>query len=155
MFYYRIGVEKDKYATAAAWFRYVTNQHPVARVYCDISVCLQNIAKFSKAEQYANLYKEYETLWSQVKALQADATDYDDDLKIRVWNEIVDMIRNNAVQFCEVSSKDAIVELLNFIKSSSSQIKNTFLKESIASLMGNIETTKTKVQSVKVETVGD
>ncbi len=155
MFYYKVGVEKDKYATAATWFQYAKDQHPVAKMYCDISTCLQNIAKFSKAEQYANLYKEYEILWSQVQTLQIDAADYDDDLKLRVWNEIVDMIRNNAKEFCEVSSQSEITTLLDSIKANSSQITNTFLQESISSLMDNIETTKTKIQSVKVEkTVG-
>ncbi len=149
MFYYKVGVEKDKYATAATWFQYAIDQHPVAKMYCDISTCLQNIAKFSKAEQYANLYKEYEALWSQVQTLQTDAAEYDDDLKLRVWNEIVDMIRNNANEFCEVSSQDEITTLLDSIKSNSSQITNTFLQESIASLMDNIEITKTKIQSVK------
>lgn len=155
MFYYKVGVEKDKYATAATWFQYAKDQHPVAKMYCDISACLQNIAKFSKAEQYANLYKEYETLWEQVQTLQTDAVQYDDDLKLRVWNEIVDMIRNNAKEFCEVSSRDEITTLLDSIKSNSLQITNTFLQESVSSLMENIETTKTKIQSVKVEeTVG-
>lgn len=155
MFYYKVGVEKDKYATAATWFQYAEDQYPVAKMYCDISTCLQNIAKFSKAEQYANLYKEYETLWSQVQTLQTDVADYDDDLKLRVWNEIVDMIRNNANEFCEVSSQSEITALLDSIKTNSSQITNTFLQESISSLMDNIETTKTKIQSVKTKNTID
>ncbi len=132
----------------------MSDKRPVAQMYCDISACLQNIAKFSKAEQYANLYKEYESLWSRVQALQRDAENYDDDLKLRVWNEIVDMIRNNAKEFCEVSSQSEISSLLDSIKSNSSNIKNTFLQESVSSLMENIETTKTKIHSVKVDTVG-
>ena len=83
-----------------------------------------------------------------------DAENYDDDLKLRVWNEIVDMIRNNAQEFCEVSSQSEISSLLDSIKSNSSNIKNTFLQESVSSLMENIETTKTKIHSVKVDTVG-
>ena len=154
MFYYKVGVEKDKYATAATWFQYAVDQHSVAKMYCNISTCLQNIAKFTKAEQYANLYKEYETLWKQVQSLQSDAEDFDDDLKLRVWNEIVDMIRNNAKEFCEVSSQSDIVSLLDVIKTNSEKIKNTFLQESISSLLENIETTKTKIQSVKVEAAG-
>ena len=151
MFFYKVGVEKDKYATAATWFQYAVDRHPVAQMYCDISACLQNIAKFSKAEQFAKLYKEYEALWNKVKTLQTDAAGYDDDLKLRVWNEIVDMIRNNAKEFCEVSPQSEITNLLDSIKTSGSQITNTFLQESISSLMENIETTKTKVQSVKVD----
>lgn len=151
MFYYKIGVEKDKYATAATWFQYATDQHPVAKMYCDISACLQNISKFSKAEQYANLYKEYESLWAKVQSLQTDSKDYDDDLKLRVWNEIVDMIRNNAKEFCEVSSQSDIIALLESISTNSSKINNTFLQGSISSLSENIDTTKTKIQSVNVE----
>lgn len=151
MFYYKIGVEKDKYATAATWFQHAVGRHPVAKMYCDISACLQNIEKFTKAEQYANLYKEYETLWDRVLTLRTDAEQYDDDLRIRVWNEIVDMIQNNANEFCEVSSQSEIVTLLDTIKTSCGKITNTFLQQSISSLMDNIETTKTKIQSVKAE----
>lgn len=151
MFYYDIGVEKDKYATAATWFQHATASYPVAKMYCDISDCLQNINKFSKAEQYGNLYKEYEALWAKVKSLLGESAEYDDDLKLRVWNEIVDMIKNNAKEFCEVSSQNEIIELLDSIMSNSSQITNTFLKDSVSALTDNIQTTKTKVQTVKVE----
>lgn len=152
MFYYKVGVEKDKYATAAMWFQYAVEQYPVAGMYCDISVCMQNIAKFAKAEQYANLYEEYEILWNQVQKLKTDVSGFDDDLKLRVWNEIVDIIRNNAKEFCEVSSQREIVSLLDSVKSDSSKITNIFLQESITSLSNNIETTKIKVKSVKVVT---
>ncbi|MBE6640909.1 MAG: serine/threonine protein kinase [Ruminococcaceae bacterium] len=151
IFYYNLGVEKDKYATAATWFRYATEKHPVAKMYCDISACLQNIAKFSKAEQYASLYSEYENLWKQVKTLQTDAGSYDDDLKLRVWNEIVDMIRNNAKEFCEVSSQSEIIALLEEVKKSSSGVTNTFLQESVSSLLDNIGIAETKINSVKTD----
>lgn len=151
LFYYGIGVEKDKYATAATWFQYAGNQFPVAKIYCDISACLQNIAKFSKAEQYANLYQEYQNLWNRIKSLQSDSESYDDDLKLRVWNEVVNMIRNNAAEFCEVASQTEIIESLDLIKENSEKITNTFLTESIDALQSNIETTAVKVQSVKNE----
>lgn len=151
LFYYTVGVEKDKYATAATWFQYAGDAYPVAGMYCEISECLANIAKFTKAEQYANLYEEYQTLWTKVKTLQESANTYDDDLKLRVWNEIVNMIRNNAKEFCEVSSQDEIVKMLNSINESSKTIKNTFLQENIKSLQSNIEITITKIQSIKTE----
>ena len=151
LFYYTVGVEKDKYATAATWFQYAGDAYPVAGMYCDISECLANIAKFTKAEQYANLYEEYQTLWTKVKTLQENALTYEDDLKLRVWNEIVNMIRNNAKEFCEVSSQDEIVKMLNSINESSKTIKNTFLQENIKSLQSNIEITITKIQSIKTE----
>lgn len=151
LFYYTVGVEKDKYSTAASWFQHAGDEYPVAKIYCDISECLENIAKFSKAEQYANLYEEYQALWEKVTALQTDASTYDDDLKLRVWNEIVNMIRNNATEFCEVSSQSEIIAMLDNIKASSGEVSNAFLKDSISTLQDNIEVTKTKIQSVRVE----
>lgn len=154
LFYYNIGVEKDKYAAAATWFQYAGDQYPVAEMYCDISKCLQNISKFSKAEQHAKLYEEYENLWSQVNNLQVKAEGYDDDLKLRVWNEIVNMINNNAKEFCQVSSQTEILAMLESIDTSSAGVTNTFLQDSIQSLHSNIQTTQAKIQSVKVEAVG-
>ena len=151
LFYYNISVEKDKYSAAASWFQYSKNKYPISELYCDISECLQNITKFSKAEQYSNLYQEYQSLWEKVQALQVKVNDYDDDLKIRVWNEVVNMIRNNAEQFCEVSRKENIIALLDMLNADSSKITNSFLQQSVNSLQKNIETTQIKIQSVKIE----
>lgn len=149
LFYYNVGVESDKYKTAASWFQYAQDKYPVAAMYCDISNCLQNISKYENAEQYAKLYKEYENLWAQVQTLQSDAEKFDDDLKIRVWNEIVNMIRNNANQFCQISSQTEIVAMLDNIQTSCKDITNTFLQENIKSLTENISITKKKIESVK------
>ena len=151
LFYYNIGVEKDKYNTAATWFQYAKDKYPVASMYCNISDCLQNISKYAKAEQYAKLYDEYQNLWDQVKTLQSEAEQYDDDLKLRVWNEIVNMIRNNAKEFCEVAEHDEIYSMLDGIKDSSSGVKNTFLQENIRTLHENIETTRVKISSVQTQ----
>lgn len=149
LFYYNVGVEKDKYSTAATWFQYAEEKYPVAKMYCDISDCLQNITKYAKAEQYAKLYDEYQNLWEQVKTLQSEAEKYDDDLKLRVWNEIVNMIRNNAKEFCEVAKRDEIYTMLDAIKDSSGKVQNTFLQENIRTLHDNIETTRVKISSVQ------
>ena len=150
LFYYNIGVEKDKYAAAASWFARAGSRYPVAEMYCDISECLQNIAKFTKAQQHAKLYEEYQNLWEQVANLQTKAEDYDDDLKLRVWNEIVNMINNNAKEFCEVEDQADILTMLETIKTKSATVTNTFLQEDIRALQSNLETTMTKIQSVKV-----
>lgn len=155
LFYYNVGVEKDKYITASTWFQYANELHPVAQMYCDIAVCLQNIAKFSKAEQYGNLYSEYQNLWTRINDLQTNAIEYDDDLKLRVWNEIVNMVRNHTKEFCEVSSQDELLRLLDLVKTNSSQVKNTFLQGNLSSLLNNIETTKTKVMSIKTENLSN
>ena len=149
LFYYNVGVEKDKYQTAASWFQYAVDKFPVAQMYCDISECLQNIEKYKKADQYAKLFEEYEALWSQVQKLMIDAEQFDDDLRLRVWNEIVNMVCNNATEFCEVSSQYDITNILDSISQKSGAITNSFLQENIKALKENAETTKAKVLSVK------
>ena len=154
LFYYTIGVEKDKYSAAASWLSRAGSRYPVAEMYCDISDCLQNIAKFTKAQQHAKLYEEYQNLWGQVKNLQVKAEDYDDDLKLRVWNEIVNMINNNAKEFCEVEDQAEILAVLETIKDKSASVTNTFLQNGIQQLRQNLDTTMTKIRSVKVSAAG-
>ena len=163
LFYYDVGVEKDKYVAAASWFQYAQDSYSSAKIYCEISKCLQNISKYSKANQYAKLAEEYLTLWDEVVTLQSEASEYDDDLKLLVWNEIVNMIRNNAAEFCEVISTDnqmsetgasesaqlIILNMLEQIETESAQVTNTFLQDSIATLQDNIQLTRTKIQSIK------
>ena len=59
------------------------------------------------------------------------------------------MIRNNATEFCEVASQMEVINLLEFIENRSSGVTNTFLKNNIADLKTNIDTTKTKISSIK------
>ena len=147
LFYYNVGVEKDKYQTAASWFKESVENYPVAKIYCDISNCLQNVYKYSKANQVAKLYEEYQNLWKEIEVLYDEADDLDDDLKIQVWNEIVNMVNNNCKEFCEVTAKNKIASLLNEISSESKKVTNTFLKESVSSLQSNVETTTAKINS--------
>ena len=149
LFYYSIGVEKDKYATAATWFQYAQSSYPIAKMYCDISECLQNISKYKKSEQYAKLYEEYAALWEQVKELKTNAENYDDDLKLRVWNEMVNMVHNNVTEFYEVSSKEELLQMTDSIVESSKGISNVFLQDKISELQKNIEVTKSKINSIK------
>ena len=147
LFYYTVPVEKDRYAAAATWFQYAKQRYPVADMYCQISACLQNIAKYEKAEQHAKLYEEYQSLWSQILKLKADANDFDDDLKLRIWNEITNMIRNNAKAFCEVTPTEEILAAIDEISAESDKITNTFLEKSVSTLRDNIAATTNKILS--------
>lgn len=148
LFYYNVGVEKDKYQTASSWFKECGENYPVAKIYCDISGCLQNVYKYSKANQTAKLYEEYQNLWNEVVILHDEASDLDDDLKIQVWNEIVNMVNNNCKEFCEVTTKAELNSMLNKISSESDGVTSTFLEDKVASLQANITTTLTKISTV-------
>lgn len=149
LFYYDINVEKDKYAAAATWFQYATSQYPVAQVYCDISECLQNIAKYKKGNQTAKLYEEYTTLWNEINSLQADAKKFDEDLQLRIGKETVNMISNNVNELKEVSSKQDIIALLNVINEDCNNLQSAFLENDKAELNATIEMVIEKVNSVK------
>lgn len=147
LFYYSVPVEKDRYAAAATWFQYAKEGYPVADMYCQISACLQNIAKYEKSEQHAKLYEEYQSLWSQILKLKTDANDFDDDLKLRIWNEITNMIQNNAKAFCEVTPPEEILAAIDEISADSEKITNTFLEKSVSTLRENIAATTNKILS--------
>ena len=147
LFYYSVPVEKDRYAAAATWFQYAKERYPIADMYCQISACLQNIAKYEKSEQHAKLYEEYQSLWSQILKLKADANDFDDDLKLRIWNEITNMIQNNAKAFCEVTPPEEILAAIDEISADSEKITNTFLEKSVSTLRENIAATTNKILS--------
>lgn len=149
LFYYSINVEKDKYAAAATWFQYATSKYPVAQVYCDISECLQNIAKYNKGNQTAKLYDEYTNLWNKIKSLQDDAAKFDEDLQLRIWNESVNMISNNVNELIEVASKEEVVNILNTINENCNELENAFLEDGKKELNSKIELVITKVNSVK------
>lgn len=149
LFYYNINVEKDKYAAAATWFQYATSKYPVAQVYCDISECLQNIAKYKKGNQTAKLYEEYTNLWNKIKSLQDDAAKFDEDLQLRIWNESVNMISNNVNELMEVASKEEVVNILNTINENCNGLENAFLEDGKKELNSKIELVITKVNSVK------
>lgn len=149
LFYYSVGVEKDKYSTAASWFQYAVDKYPVAKMYCDISECLNNIAKYEKAEQLTKLQSEFKALWEKVKTLNSDAASFDNDLRLQVWKEIVNMLNNNAASFCEVAGKDQILTFLQKIDSDSSKIDNAFTESSIKSLRDNIDRTIAKINTAQ------
>lgn len=149
LFYYNIGVAKDKYQTATSWLKDSVESYPVSKIYCDISNCLQNVYKYAKANQTAKLYEEYGNLWNEVVILHDETADLEDDLKIQVWNEIVNMVNTNCKEFCEVTAPSEINSMMNRILSESSGVTNTFLKENVTKLQTNIETTLSKISTVE------
>lgn len=149
LFYYDIGVPKDKYAAAAMWFQYAKEEYPIAGIYCDISVCLENIAKYYKAEQYSRLYEEYALLWTQMKQLCSDVRAYDDDLKVRVWNETVQMLCSNVSEFYETVGRAEMNAMLAQIRKESQQVDNAFLQKSMSRLQDNITLTEDKISTIR------
>ncbi len=148
LYYYKDSKHINKYEKASSWFKESVDAYPVASFYCEIYECLKNIDKYTHAGQTGNLSEEYKTLWNKMVSLEEETRSLEDDLKMHVWNEIVDMISEYSNEFCQVTSKSQINKLLGNISSQAAGVKNTFLEESLATLQENIDVTLTKISTV-------
>lgn len=149
LFNYEIGVSKDKYSQASNWFQYAKTKYPVAQIYCDIAECVTKIAKYGSTEQYSSAADEYKVLWNQLKTLKSNSDEFDTDLKVRVWNEIINMLNEYTEQFSAVVSSSEISNLIYAIDNNCSEISdNVFVQESLEKLENNIETLRSRLDAI-------
>ena len=154
LFYYDINVEKDRYANAAKWYKEAVNKYPVAKIYCDISDCLDLISQYGEAKikQTEKMYEEYGQLWSKISDLEKESEEFDSvDSKLQVWNEIDDILNNNISPLLEVTSKQDMIELLQRVSQNSGNIDKSIIKDDIDNLQHNIEQTIDKIDTIKEE----
>lgn len=158
LFYYEINVEKDRYSSAAQWFKEAKENHPEAGIYCEISDCLTLISQYdgAKIQQTEKTYEEYKKLWKQINELYAKSENFDSlDAKIQVWNEIDDIVDTNITSFIAVTDKDKVMDLLQTIKDKTEKLDKSIMREQITGLQDNIDKTIEKAQSVKEENKDD
>lgn len=158
LFYYEINVEKDRYSSAAQWFKEAKENHPEAGIYCEISDCLTLISQYdgAKIQQTEKTYEEYKKLWKQINELYAKSENFDSlDAKIQVWNEIDDIVDTNITSFIAVTDKDKVMDLLHTIKDKTEKLDKSIMREQITGLQDNIDKTIEKAQSVKEENKDD
>lgn len=151
LFYYDIGVEKDRYSNAAKWFEHTVDRYPVAGIYCDISECLELINQYNGAQikQTDKMYEEYQELWQMLQELQENVETFDDiDSKLQVWNEINRMVDSNLVPFLEVTAEEDIVTMLNQISQAAGNIDKSVIQDDIKKLQDEIQQTIARIESV-------
>ena len=150
LFYYDVKVDRDRYSNASKWFADAKEKYPIAGIYCDISDCLELINQYngSKIKQTEKMYQEYTRLWEMIADLKTKADEFDSvDSKLQVWNEIDGMIQENVAHFCEVTTQDAMIELLNKISSDAGKVNKSVLEEDIKTLQASISETIKKIQT--------
>ena len=148
LYYYNVGVEKDKYEAASSWFQRAQDKYPAAKLYCDIADCMESISKYESSGQVAKQAEEFQKLWGKIKELCEEARNYGDDDKMHIWREIVEMIDNNPKAFRQVVGEEPL-DLLEEIKTGSEAVTNTFLQEKVESLRGYIESVVNKLNEYK------
>lgn len=153
LFYYDVKVDRDRYSNASKWFADAKDSYPIAGIYCDISDCLELINQYngSKIKQTEKMYQEYARLWEMIADLKTKADEFDSvDSKLQVWNEIDGMINTNIAPFLEVTTQEAMIDLLNQISSDAGEVNKSVLEEDIKALQSSISETIKKIQSAKV-----
>ena len=148
LYYYNVGVEKDKYEAASSWFQRAQDKYPSAKLYCDIADCMESISKYESSGQVAKQAEEFQKLWGKIKELCEEARNYGDDDKMHIWREIVEMIDNNPKAFRQVVGEEPL-DLLEESKTGSEAVTNTFLQEKVESLRGYIESVVNKLNEYK------
>jgi serine/threonine-protein kinase len=150
LFYYDVGLDRDRYANAAKWFSEAKDSNETAALYCDISDCLELINQYNgaKVKQTEKMYEQYEQLWQMIETLKINADSFDSvDSKLQVWDEINTMIRNNVAPFLEVTSADTMVSLLNGISDAAGEIDKSVVQSDVQQLQNEIAETLVKIQS--------
>ena len=96
------------------------------------------------------MYEEYGKLWNMISELKTKADEFDSvDSKLQVWNEIDGMINTNIAPFLEVTTQEAMKELLNKISSDAGKVNKSVLEEDIKALQTSITETIKKIDSAK------
>lgn len=152
LFYYDVKVDRDRYSNASQWFEEAKESYQIAGIYCDISDCLELINQYngSKIKQTEKMYEEYEKLWNMISELKTKADEFDSvDSKLQVWNEIDSMINTNIAPFLEVTTQEAMKDLLNKIHSDAGKVNKSVLDEDMKALQASITETIKKIDSAK------
>lgn len=127
--YYDTGIDRDRYASAAKWFRYMrdngTENGNIAAIFCDISECTTKINQLhgSKVLQTQELKNQRTNLWQMIRQLQEKAAGYDTDYRLQVWVEIVRIVNGNISDFLEVVEPGDIAQMLQQIRDDAEQIR--------------------------------
>ena len=149
LFYLDTDDEEAKYGNASWWFQEVKDSNEMAKAYCDINACLQEISSNNKVGQLSKLEVDFNTLWDHMTELLNNAEEYDDDLRVCVWKENVSLISKHPGELCQAKQKNEILSMLNTISQRSETITNTFLQDSIRQLQDNVAEVQKMVESYK------
>ncbi len=149
LFNYNISVEKDRYENAAIWFKQAIKSYPTAKIYCDMSQCLNKIYQYttSKIKQTEKRARQYEMLWIEIKNLISVSKQFGEvDNKFQVNQLIINMINNNIEDFVSIIGEQSVMEVVNTIKNQHNQVDFSILKEEIEKLDNVIEEIIQKIQ---------
>lgn len=153
LYYYDVGVDRDRYANAAKWFSESGDYNAVSAIYCDIADCLELIDQYegAKVKQTEKMYEQYEIVWEKIKELKGKADEFDSvDSRLQAWNEINGMINAHVQPFIEGGTpREEIKNLLEQISADAEGEKKSVIRGDVRELQESIGLTIAKLDSVQ------
>ena len=89
-YWYDYEVASERYTSSIEWFGEAAPNHPIARTYGEIGVCMQDINRYTGQNRTEKIYESYGDLWQRLKTLENDASSLsDNDTKLLAWKAVV------------------------------------------------------------------
>lgn len=158
LFYSNVNVPSDRYSAASTWFKEVLDSSDeslaMAKHYDDISTALGQINKYGRGKQTEKLSEAYQTLWNTLVILRDEVSNKEDkenDLKIRVWSQIIYLLSNDPKTTFKYISKDDVTAMMNDVYAKTGTVNIPALKEDIEALQSQITSALDKYNSIKEE----
>lgn len=153
-YWYDYEVISERYSQAVEWFREAENKYPIAKIYCSIGQNRIEIKKYEDQKRTEKMYEAYQALWKDLKQLQErTGTLKENDIKILVWDEIVNTIYEKSTYFLVNVKKDEIETVLSQVKVESEELKKETKLEDVKvildKLLKNITKTKERLYSAE------
>lgn len=135
-YWYDYEVESDRKFLAVDWFGEAKDKYSIAKIYCDIGENQRIIKKYENETRLNDMNNAYKILWSNLKNLREESESLNEiDIKILIWNEIINIIYEKASYFLENTSRSDMGQLLSLVQSDVTALKDKNCSENIRNLL--------------------
>lgn len=154
MYWYDYEIETDRSLLSVEWFKDAVKDYPIAQIYCDIGSCQQQIKKYSGQNRTEKMYETYKELWNKLIELKSAAKDLEDnDVKILVWKEIINISSDKIVYFIVNIDEKEIKEVISQIAEEAKELKKIIIYEDIKNALDELilyaKETETRIDSAR------
>lgn len=153
-YWYDYEVISERYSQAVEWFREAESKYPIAKTYCSIGQNRIEIKKYEDQKRTEKMYEAYQTLWKNLKQLQQGTGGLkENDIKLLVWEEIVNTIYEKSAYFLVNVNKDEIETVLSQVQLEVEDLKDETKLEDVKvileELLKNITETTERLHSAE------
>lgn len=152
-YWYDYEIEMDRYIFAKEWLSEVTDEYPIAQIYCDISDIQSQINKYTRQNRTEQVYETYKSLWDLLVMLKEEISQTEDnDIKYVAWSYLIGTTSQKAGYFAVNISKDEMILFLEGIKGEAVALQDSTkyedIKNNIEGLLVQIEEAINRIDSI-------